>query len=281
MSSVLESKQSKSDSSIDKFYYREPSMRCPPFILELVKLTGVACLLTAVLFLSQVRAQEIIDIGKFSSAKSGEILPSGWKPFLFRNINKHTSYSIVEDNGSKVLMAVSDSSASGLIREVRINPLEYPIIRWKWKIENILKKGDPGRKEGDDYPARVYVTFQYDPAKVGFFEKTKYEAARLLYGQYPPHTAINYIWESRLPVGSVVPNSYTNLTMMFVVESGSHKLNRWIEEERNVCEDYRRAFGEDPPMISGVAIMTDTDNTGETATAYFGDIRFEKKPGNQ
>ncbi|MEW5910117.1 MAG: DUF3047 domain-containing protein, partial [Thermodesulfobacteriota bacterium] len=180
-------------------------------------------------------------------------------------------------DGVSVIMAKSDASASGLIREIVINPLEYPVIRWRWKIENILKKGDAGRKEGDDYPARVYVTFQYDPAKAGFLEKSKYEAARLIYGQYPPHRTINYIWESRLPKGSVLPNSYTNRTMMFVVESGSEKLNRWIEEERNVYEDYRRAFSEDPPMISGVAIMTDTDNTGETATAYFGDIRFEKK----
>ncbi len=256
-------------------------MRCPPFILELVKLTGAACLLTAVLFLSQVRAQEIIDIGKFTSAKNGEILPSGWKPFLFRNINKHTSYSIIEDNGTPAIMAKADGSASGLIREVRINPLEYPIIRWKWKIENILKKGDPRRKEGDDYPARIYITFQYDPGKAGFFERTKYETARLVYGQYPPYAAITYIWESRSPVGLMAPNTYTDRNIMFVVESGSEKLNQWIVEERNLVEDYRRAFGEDPPMISGVAIMTDTDNTGETATAYFGDIRFEKKPGNQ
>ena len=251
------------------------------FILKLVKSAGTICLLTAVFFTCNAPAEETIDVGKFSSVKRGENLPSGWKPLFFRNISRHTAYSIVEEDGSPVVMAKAVASASGLIREIKINPLEYPVIRWKWKVENILKKGDAGRREGDDYPARVYVTFQYDPAKAGFFEKSKYEAAGLLYGRYPPHAAINYIWESRLPAGSVVPNSYTDRTMMFVVESGSEKLNRWIEEERNVFEDYRRSFGEDPPMISGVAIMTDTDNTGETATAYFGDIRFEKKAGNQ
>jgi len=256
-------------------------MRCSPFIFRLVKFAGTACLFTALFFICHARSQEIINIGSFSAVKKGEILPSGWKPLYFRNISKHTVYSIVEENGLSAIMAKANASASGLIRETRINPQEYPIIRWKWKVENILKKGDAGRREGDDYPARVYVTFQYDPTKAGFFEKSKYEAARLLYGQYPPHSAINYIWESRLPVGSVLPNSYTNRTMMFVVESGSEKLNRWIEEERNVYEDYRQTFGEAPTMISGVAIMTDTDNTGETATAYFGDIRFEKKPGNQ
>ena len=75
----------------------------------------------------------------------------------------------------------------------------------------------------------------------------------------------------------MLSNAYTKRAVMFVIETGSEKLNRWIEEERNIYDDYRRAFGEEPPMISGVAIMTDTDNTGESATAYFGDIRFEKK----
>jgi hypothetical protein len=252
-------------------------MQSSHYIFRLVIPAFTAYLLAAVFFPCDARAQEIIDIGKFSSAISGDILPSGWKPLLFRNISKHTAYSIVEENGSPVVKAVAGASASGLIREIKINSAEYPVVRWKWKVGNVLKKGDVGSKEGDDYPARLYIAFEYDSGKLGFVDKSKYEIARLLYGQYPPHAAINYIWESRSPVGNMVPNSYTNRTMMFVVESGEERLNKWIEEERNVYEDYRRAFGEEPPMISGVAIMTDTDNTGETATAYFGDIVFEKK----
>ena len=67
---------------------------------------------------------------------------------------------------------------------------------------------------------------------------------------------------------------------MFVVESGAEKLNQWVSEKRNVYEDYKKAFGQEPPMISGVAIMTDTDNTGESATAYYGDILFKKSNHN-
>jgi hypothetical protein len=88
--------------------------------------------------------------------------------------------------------------------------------------------------------------------------------------------AILYIWESHAPVGTMVPNPYSDRVMMFVVESGADKLNQWVSEEHNVLEDYKRAFGEEPPMISGVAIMTDTDNTGESATAYYGDIVFKR-----
>ena len=94
---------------------------------------------------------------------------------------------------------------------------------------------------------------------------------------FPLLGAINYIWESKAPVGTIVPNPYTDRVKMFVVETGSAKVNQWANEERNVYEDYKKAFGEEPPMISGVAIMTDTDNTGESAIAYYGDIIFKKE----
>jgi hypothetical protein len=218
----------------------------------------------------------VIEVGKFSAAKAGDLLPPDWKPLTFKKIEKHTTYTLVRDDNTVVIKAAAEASASGLTRGIKINPKEYPIVQWRWKVSNILKKGDVHRKEGDDYPARIYITFEYDPSKLSFFEKVKYETIKLLYGQYPPLAAINYIWESKASIGTMVPNPYTDRVMMFVVESSSAKLNQWVNEERNVFEDYKRAFGEEPPMISGIAIMTDTDNTGESATAYYGDILFKK-----
>jgi hypothetical protein len=222
------------------------------------------------------QSQAIIEVGKFSAATAGDMLPPDWKPLTFKKIEKHTIYTLVTDNGTAVIKAVAEASASGLTREIKVNPKEYPIVQWRWKVSNILKKGDVHRKEGDDYPARIYITFEYDPSKLSFFEKAKYGTIKLLYGQYPPLAAINYIWESKVPVGTMAPNPYTDRVKMIVVESGETKLNQWVNEERNVFEDYKRAFGEEPPTISGIAIMTDTDNTGESATAYYGDIVFKK-----
>jgi len=222
------------------------------------------------------QSQAIIEVGKFSAATVGETLPPGWKPLTFKKIERHTIYTLVKDSDTVVIKAVADASASGLTREIKTNPKEYPIVQWRWKVTNILKKGDVHKKEGDDYPARIYITFEYDASKLSFLEKVKYEAIRLLYGEYPPLAAINYIWESKAPVGTMVPNPFTDRVMMFVVESGPSKLNEWVNEERNISEDYKKAFGQEPPMISGIAIMTDTDNTGESATAYYGDIIFKK-----
>jgi len=225
----------------------------------------------------QAGSPAAIEVGAFSTAAPGEPWPDGWKPLTFPKISQHTTYQLVRDGDRVAVKAASQASSSGYTKETLIDPKEYPIIQWQWKVSNILKAGNVAKKDGDDYPARIYVTFQYDSAKVGLFGKAKYEAAKLIYGQYPPLGALNYIWESRAPVGTAVPNPYTEQVHMIVVESGPAKLNTWMTEERNVYEDYKRAFGEEPPMISGIAIMTDTDNTGESAEAYYGDIVLKRR----
>jgi hypothetical protein len=238
----------------------------------LFTLTGLLLLILS----DQAYSVDVIEVGKFSSAAVGDTLPPDWKPLTFKKIEKHTLYTLIKEDDAVVVKAVAEASASGLTREIKINSKEYPIVQWRWKVNNILKKGDVHKKEGDDYPARIYITFEYEPSKLSFFEKMKYETVKLLYGQYPPLGAINYIWESKAPVGTMVPNPYTDRVMMLVVESGTTKLNQWVIEERNIYQDYKKAFGQEPPMISGVAIMTDTDNTGESAIAYYGDIFFKE-----
>ena len=250
------------------------SFLCPVFITNVLVSPIVINLLASE---GPVQENQVLKAGNFSSARIGKSWPEGWKPLTFEKIPVHTEYELVRDEGQVVIKATSRHSSSGLIRELAVDPKDYPIVKWRWKVENILKKGDVTQKSGDDYPARLYITFEYDRAKVGFFERVKFEAIKLIYGQYPPIGAINYIWESASPVGTIVPNPFTDRVRMFVIESGQQRLNQWVSEERNIVDDYRKAFGEEPPRISGIAIMTDTDNTQESAVAYFGDIVLLKK----
>ena len=217
----------------------------------------------------------VLEVGKFSASQVGRTLPDGWKPLTFKKIPKHTSYEVVKDGDVRVVKAVSEASASGLTKPVVIDPKEYPIVRWRWKIDHVLKGSDVTLKEGDDFPARLYITFAYDPDKVSFGKKLKYKAGQVIFGDIPIG-AINYVWETKTPVGTIIDNAYTDFVKMVVVESGTQNVGMWIDEERNIYEDYKKAFGEEPPMINGVAIMSDTDNTKERATAYYGDIVFLK-----
>ena len=228
---------------------------------------------SSMLFAVGADSSPVLEIGKFSAAQVGQALPDGWKPLTFKKIPRHTAYEVVKDGNRLIVKAVSEASASGLIKQVSIDPREYSIVRWSWKVENVLKSSDVALKEGDDYPARLYITFEYDPERVGLSKKLKYNAGRAIFGDIPI-AAINYIWESKTPIGTIVENAYTDFAKMIVVESGPQRLGAWLDEERNVYEDYKRAFGEEPPMINAVAIMSDTDNTRERATAYYGDIQF-------
>ena len=223
------------------------------------------------------RAKSMIYVGQFSSAPANAPLPPAWKPLTFAKIASHTQYYLVKDGGIQVVKAVSKSSASGLIRKVSIDIEEYPIIQWRWKALNTLKQGDVTKKEGDDYAARIYVTFAHDPKTAGIFETAMVKLGRLIYGENPPIATINYIWANKAPVGTMVQSPYTKLDKMIVVETGAASLNHWVTEERNILDDYIVAFGEKPPLVSGVAIMTDSDNTKESAVAFYGDILFKQK----
>ena len=217
----------------------------------------------------------VLEVGKFSASPVGTALPDGWKPLTFKKIPRHTSYEVMKDGSVTIVKAVSDASASGLIKSVMIDPKEFPIVRWRWKIDNVLQRSDVALKEGDDFPARLYITFEYEPDKVSFGKRLKFKAGQALFGDIPI-AALNYIWETKTPVGTIVENAYTDFAKMVIVESGTQKVGIWIDEERNIYEDYKKAFGEEPPMINGVAIMSDTDNTKEQVTAYYGDIVFQR-----
>lgn len=214
-----------------------------------------------------------MEVGKFSASRPGSAQTDGWKPLMFKKIPKPTAYQLVSDGSAVVVKATSEAAASGLTKEVKIDPSIFPVVQWRWKVENLLVRSDVTRKSGDDYPARLYITFEYDPDKVSLGRKLKYNAGRALFGEIPI-AALNYIWDTKTPPGTVVDNAYTDFTKMIVVESGAEKVGVWVEESRNVYQDYKQAFGEDPSFINGVAIMTDTDNTKERAVAYYGDIRF-------
>jgi hypothetical protein len=185
-------------------------------------------------------------IGNFSAGNL-----DGWEPQTFRG-KSESKYSLSKDGERIVLRAYSRNSASGLIRKVKVIPEQYSVLRWSWKIDRPLKKEDGTRKEGDDYAARVYVVF---PGT--FFWRTR---------------AIVYVWSDKLAEGTAIRNPYTSNAVIVAAEAGRENAGKWVHEERNYYEDYRRLFGEYPPKLGAVAVMTDTDDTSDEATAWYGDI---------
>jgi len=238
----------------------------------------LAVLLFAASFLTHAGVPEIA-VGPFfaPAGRGGGGLPPDWKPWILKNVKRHTAYRMAKD-GSPAVEARADASASGLMRSVSIDPKEYPVIGWRWKVAAIIEGADISRKENNDSPARLYVAFAYDIDKIPLSERLKYWVARRIYSQSLPLRAIAYTWANRHPRGSFVPMPYTSWFMQVALENSASPVNEWITEERDVYEDYRRAFGEEPQAITGVAVMTNTDNMGGKAEAWYGNIVFKQRP---
>ena len=193
---------------------------------------------------------------------------NSWKPLYFPKIENHTSY-MIESNGSEsYLKAESNASASAVLYKTEFNIYQYSRMRWRWKVETIYKKGNAKTKSGDDYALRIYIVFKYDPEKAKFLEKLKYNAAKLIYGEYPPHSSLNYIWANREYEETIITNAYAEKAKMVLLQKGDANVGKWLIHDVNVIEDYEEAFGEKPPPIASIAIMNDSDNTGEKSISY-------------
>jgi hypothetical protein len=191
-----------------------------------------------------------------------------WKPFTFPKIKKHSLYTI-ENNGEKhVLKAESNASASAIVYKDVIDVYEHPQVKWRWKVKNVYAQGDVRSKEGDDYPIRVYIMFEYDPEKAGALDRIKYSFAKSLYGEYPPQSSLSYIWSSKDDPETFVVSPYTDKAMMVLLEKGPAKIGAWVDEEIDILADYQKAFKTKPPARARIAIMNDSDNTGESSVSF-------------
>jgi hypothetical protein len=191
-----------------------------------------------------------------------------WTPFYFPNIKKHSAYTIQRDGEHSYLKAESNASASAIVYNYPFNVNEYRHVRWRWKVNNIYAHGNPRSKAGDDYPIRVYVMFEYDPATAGGLTKLKYALAKRIYGEYPPQSSLSYVWSSKEGPDSIIVSPYTGRAMMILLQKGGKNVGKWVDQEVDIVEDYLKSFGMKPPLHARIAIMNDSDNTGEHSLSF-------------
>lgn len=166
----------------------------------------------------------------------------------------HTRYQIVSETGEQYLEATAVGAASALIHPLRFQPRPESTLIWTWRVKEPLAEADLAARAASDAAARLYLVFSTGK---GFWQKQ----------------LLIYVWAAHEPLGAVVPNPYGAAAKFLVVESGTAQVGQWVREERNVAADYRAAFGGDPPPVEGIALMTDSDNTGARAQADYDDIR--------
>ena len=168
-------------------------------------------------------------------------------------------FTVVEDGGRKVLHLKSTNDSSNISKEIKgkVHLRETPILEWSWKVVALPPGGDSRKKETDDQAAQLYVTWPRFPEAV--------------------HSrVIGYIWDTAAPAGATIKSHKTGTVTYIVVRSGPTDLGKWITERRNVFEDYKRIFGEDPEDPSVLSFGIDSDDVKGFAESYMGPIVFRK-----
>ncbi|MCB1957209.1 MAG: DUF3047 domain-containing protein [Rhodocyclaceae bacterium] len=235
----------------------------------------VLALVLLIVAVARVDAQAPAQPTPFSSAV--ELAPA-WRHTTLPKVERPTRFALVEREGRRVLEARAEASASSLTQALDVDPTATPILRWRWRTEAAVPGSDLRLRERDDYAARLYVFFDYDPSRLPLGERIAFALGRAIHGEALPAAALCYVWGTAQAVGTIAPNPYTDRLRMVVVESGNDRAGDWLDEARDVAADFQAAFGEPAPRITGIAVGADTDNTGATATTWFGDITFGTRP---
>ena len=211
----------------------------------------------------------------FSKTAPGTALPAGWKHQVLPKVKQANRFALVADEGVTVLQVSSKASASSWLAPLNVPAAQATMLRWRWKVSQSLPASDLRSKEGDDYAARLYVTFDLPLERLSGLDQLRIESARLIAGTEIPAASICYVWGHAQPVGAHGPNPYTDRVQMKVLDSGPEHAGQWRELRVNLAQDWAQAFGGPMPPINGIALSADTDNSGSSVQAWFGDVRFD------
>jgi hypothetical protein len=207
-----------------------------------------------------------------------DVVASGWQHWPLPGKN-HTRYSVVQEAGRSVIRADATASASMLRRMMHVPAEELHRLEFSWKVPRLIAGARLSDGDLADAPVRVVLAFEGDRSKLSVKNRVMFELAEALTGEAPPYATLMYVWDSHAPLEAVIPGGRSDRIRKIVVDSGASHLHQWRQHERMIAEDYRRAFGEEPGALKGVALMTDTDNTRQKTRAYYGDVRLVAKPG--
>lgn len=200
--------------------------------------------------------------------------PSPWRIVRFDEKISATQYSVREWDGATAIESIADNSMALLARPVSVDLSATPMLCWRWRIDAPLRTADMTTKAGDDYAARVYISFKLADSDMTIGTRMKLKLGSAVYGADTPDAALNYVWDNRNPPGTTAWNAYTDRARMIVVQSGAANAGKWVAEQRDVQADFVEAFKISQPQLTSLAIASDTDNTGETAHAGFADFHF-------
>ena len=222
------------------------------------------------------QAQVVIDGTAWQASNhiGGAGSDAQWEHQLFVK-RRPTLYEPTEFEGRPAVKALANGSNSTLSLVLKPQPGALAKrFRFSWYVPELQPGFDLSKKGADDAVARLVLSFSGDRynGKWAARDHIVSELSSLIAGKPLPYASIMYVWDSRYPAGTVISNPYTDRIRQIVVESGPQRLNQWVDFERDVDADFRMAFGEDAGAMVGLSLMTDSNNSGVSVSAWYGPI---------
>jgi hypothetical protein len=216
-------------------------------------------------------AQSPPEITRFSSTQAGAA-PAGWQHIPLSSTKKETEYTTVVDEGVVVLKATAHGSASLMAFRTEFDPRAFPVLSWRWKVIQGIPTAETHNRAREDAPVRLMVSFSGDTSKLSVFDRAASSFAKSASGQALPYAELMYVWGGKVAVDSITTSALTSRIRMLAVAADDQGIGRWHSYTRNLVDDFRRAFSEEPGRVTAIKLMTDTDNTSSNAEALYGDI---------
>jgi hypothetical protein len=208
------------------------------------------------------------------SAAPSPSTADAWQPVPLPG-KRATRYAAGRKDGRSVVHARAEGSASMWRRRTRLDAAALGMVRFSWRVDALNPDANVADIDHEDAVARLVFAFDGDRNRLSPRTRAMFDLAQALSGEAPPFATLMYVWDTKAPLDSVIVNPRTDRIRKIVVDSGPSQLGRWREHRRDLAADYRRAFGEPPGPLLGVALMTDSDNTGARAEAWYGPVSFE------
>ena len=197
----------------------------------------------------------------------------GWHPHSLPG-KASTAYRWTVKDGLGAWHALAQRSASLMRRHLPADQATPARVAFSWWVDELIATADIRQPESDDAPVRVMFAFDGDRSKLSMRNRMLSEMAQALTGEPLPYATLVYVWDGQVPLDDVVVSQRSDRIRAVVVESGQRHLKQWRHYQRDLAADFRRAFGEEPGRLMGMAVMTDADNTGSQAEAWYGDIQL-------
>jgi len=212
------------------------------------------------------------DVPSFSSLAEPGSVPEGWRERVLRRDRAVTQYRTVERDGRVVLHARSESGSSGIGCDVDIDVAATPWLEWSWRVDAFPVGTSVADDERDDAPVRLVVAFDGDWRRASLRDVVFREQVELFTGHTVPFASLLYVWDGTAAAGTVVQYPRSGRVRYLVVESGAGGAGRWLHYRRNLADDYRLVFGEEPGPLRSIGVLTDSDDLRQTVEAWYGDI---------